>query len=323
MNKAEIASRFAHIEREQQEMTRWEKQLRGVETAVRQLEATHQHWLNQITWRDGLNLTLTELYQHQQQLEEDERLWVLSRRPQQPETALAECKTAVRQTKSRIHDLQAQELTLQQLEELWSRWQQAASKQRLARQITILETQWEAEQQQEASLLVAYEQLQVIIAELQTHKERYATIERMIQELDQAIAGDQKETWLALAFTNINALSQDIGDRLRAIEESSQASQSRSEALQKEAAKANQALEPDRQHVAALQAEEKALRESFANLPQELYQWAQESRRLKMPTYLQVAKVDGESEEELENLLQRMQPELHHLQWFKEQVASL
>lgn len=323
MKAADIMARFTQLDKDQQACEQWEKQLQGLETAVRQLEATRQQWQNQITWKDGLNLTLAELQQRHHQLEEQARLWATSRRSQQPDVALGEWQTAVQQAQSHIAALTAQEQALQQLETLWTRWQRVAAKQALAHQISDIEAQWQAEQQQEAALLTAYDELQTITTEVQTYKEQIAAIERMIQELDQAIAGDQKATWLALAFNNVNALSQDIGGRLYTIEENTQTSQAQSEALQKEVVEVDQTLEPDRQRVAALQAEEKVLRGSFARLPQELSQWGQDSNRLKMAAYLQSAKVDGESETELKALWQRMEPELRHLQWFKEQVASL
>lgn len=323
MNVAEIMSRFSQIDQHRQEMGRWEKQLQELETAVRQLENTRQQWFNQIKWRDGLTLTLAELRQLQQQIEDDEQRWTVTHGQQKPETALAKEKTAVQQAESRIRTLTEQGQALEQLETLWARWMRVTAKQTLARQIATLEAQWEAEGRQEATLLNAYDQLQALATEIQAEKERYTTIEAMIQELDQAIAGDQKEAWLALAFTNINRLSQEIGDRLHTIEEKSQTSGAELEALQREAIQTDQSLEPNRQRVATLQAEEKSFRESFAGLPQELCQWGQDSRRLKMSEYVQLSKVDGESETELEALRQRMNSELHHLQWFQEQVVSL
>lgn len=317
MNVAEVASRLAGIAQQKQKMGQWKQQLKGVETVVRQLETIRQQWRDQVTWSDGMTIPLGELHQLHDRLEEQERLWHTSRQRDLPEVELGRLQAKIEQVEARFRALTTQEKQLRQLEDLWERWQSVAAKKECAGRLKEAQEKWEVEQRQEAALLTAYDELQQIKEHLQEQKNIRATIEDVLQELDSAIAGNQKEKWREMVFTNINALSQEIGARLHKVEELTVYGQREADELQKQVEKADATLEPDRQRIHDKQQKSMAYQKNFAELAQELYKWAHERERLKLPV------ADGESATDLQELLQLLQAEQHHLQWFATNVAIL
>jgi hypothetical protein len=314
MKAEKIIEHLAILSERQIDFERKQQLADQQDAALTHLQTILSAWEREASWAEGNKLTLAELRLLKARLEDQERAWEVGAAVEANPQQVERLQQTAQNNRDKLANLAANACLVDQLVALYGRLTAVQEIHGALQRVADAESNWELLLAKEPQLIVAYECLQALQAELTAQEEKRREIVKLVSALNTAVANDQQQEWLELAFSNLSSLSQKIGRQLAQVENELTALQQQEQVLAQAAAAQDAALQPDRDSVRELEAEATTLRQSLVNEEQALYAWGQATSRFRLP------EIDGTSAPDLEALLQEVEAELKHLHWFETEL---
>jgi hypothetical protein len=316
MKTDKITGRLATLATRQSEVEGKQQLAAQQAAAVGQLQTVLTAWKREASWQEGEKLTLPELRLLKARLDDQERAWELGAAPEANPQEVEQLQQLAQEYRDKLANLALSDSLTEQLATVYEQLTAVQEVQAALQRVAEAESSLQQLLGQEPELIAAYKKLQGLQAAVAAQEEQRREIMSLVSALHTAVADDQQQEWLELAFTNLSSLSQKIGRQLAQVENELTALQQEEESLAQDAAAQDAALQPDRELVRSLEEEAAALRASLVNEKQALYAWGQATNRFRLPD------IDGTSAPDLEALLREVEAELKHLRWFETEIMG-
>ncbi len=326
MTANNIQSRLAQLSNLARRLSRQQQQYAQLQAKKNQLENLRDAWTgqvaqiakitDQVAWAEEAKRkwTSAQLLQFKARLEDLARRWKMSLTTDSPEYQLNQLQAELEQNQAHLATLRAIEQKLRPAIELWQRWQATGQKRQLLAQVTQAQQNLAELQNSDSNLMAEFEHLDQIRAKVEVQRKARAAIADQARQLGRYLPDSQSQEWAVLALQDINQFSQKVGLGLAHQEKNIKTLQQEVKQLKQQVEARKRELKPLREKVAALEAQEGKAAATFQNEMAELAQWPKDLLELNRP------EVDGQSIEELENLLAQLQAEHHHLVWFEQVI---